>query len=47
MLTQDAIDYVVCEGHEDFVIAFTNGEVELVSVKPRVSCRIDTGKAAA
>ncbi|MEV5255915.1 dsDNA nuclease domain-containing protein [Streptomyces werraensis] len=33
MLTEDVIDYVVCEWHEDFVIAFTNGEVELVSVK--------------
>jgi hypothetical protein len=33
MLTQDEIDFVVCEWHEDFVIAFQGGDVELVSVK--------------
>ncbi|MEU4041204.1 dsDNA nuclease domain-containing protein [Streptomyces antibioticus] len=35
MLTRDEIEYVVCEWHEDFVIAFKNGSVELVSVKHR------------
>ncbi|MFD8652324.1 dsDNA nuclease domain-containing protein [Streptomyces mirabilis] len=35
MLTQDAIDFVVCEWHEDFVVAWTDGSVELVSVKHR------------
>ncbi|MER6602718.1 dsDNA nuclease domain-containing protein [Streptomyces parvus] len=35
MLTQDAIDFIVCEWHEDFVVAFTDGSVELVSVKHR------------
>ncbi|GJF30253.1 hypothetical protein KNE206_29530 [Kitasatospora sp. NE20-6] len=35
MLTQESIDYVVCEWHEDFVIAFSDGAVELVSVKHR------------
>jgi len=35
MLTQNAIEFVVCEWHEDFVVAFTDGSVELVSVKHR------------
>lgn len=35
MMTQDNIDYVVCEWHEDFIVAFTDGSVELVSVKHR------------
>ena len=35
MLTQDVIDFLVCEWHEDFIIAFTDGSVELVSVKHR------------
>ncbi|GAB1331631.1 dsDNA nuclease domain-containing protein [Streptomyces sennicomposti] len=35
MLTEDAIEFVVCEWHEDFVVAFTDGSVELVSVKHR------------
>ncbi|MEV1176585.1 dsDNA nuclease domain-containing protein [Nonomuraea sp. NPDC049784] len=35
MLTQDTIDFIVCEWHEDFVVAFTDGSVELVSVKHR------------
>lgn len=35
MLTRDEIDYVVCEWHEDFAIAFKDGAVELVSVKHR------------
>ncbi|MEV5282954.1 dsDNA nuclease domain-containing protein [Streptomyces sp. SID10815] len=35
MLTQEAIDFVVCEWHEDFVVARTDGSVELVSVKHR------------
>ncbi|MFG2794664.1 dsDNA nuclease domain-containing protein [Streptomyces sp. NPDC048419] len=35
MLTQDTIDFVVCEGHEDFVVAWADGSVELVSVKHR------------
>lgn len=35
MLTQDTIDYIVCEWHEDFIIAFSDGAVELVSVKHR------------
>ncbi|QPP05199.1 DUF4297 domain-containing protein [Streptomyces bathyalis] len=35
MLTEDAIDFVVCEWHEDFVVAYTDGSVELVSVKHR------------
>ncbi|WP_326698976.1 DUF4297 domain-containing protein [Streptomyces sp. NBC_01754] len=35
MLTQDAIDFVVCEWHEDFVVAWADGSVELVSVKHR------------
>lgn len=35
MLTQDAIDYVVCEWHEDYVVACTDGSIELVSVKHR------------
>lgn len=35
MLTEDGIDFVVCEWHEDFVVAFTDGAVELVSVKHR------------
>ncbi|MER6492913.1 dsDNA nuclease domain-containing protein [Streptomyces griseorubiginosus] len=35
MLTQDAIDFVVCEWHEDFVVAWSDGSVELVSVKHR------------
>ncbi|MCW8102998.1 dsDNA nuclease domain-containing protein [Streptomyces tauricus] len=39
MLTQDAIDFVVCEWHEDFVVAWTDGSVELVSVKHREGTR--------
>lgn len=35
MLTQDTIEFVVCEWHEDFVVAFEDGSVELVSVKHR------------
>ncbi|GAA2578699.1 MULTISPECIES: dsDNA nuclease domain-containing protein [Streptomyces] len=35
MLTRDEIEYVVCEWHEDFAIAFKNGAVELVPVKHR------------
>lgn len=35
MLTEERIDFVVCEWHEDFVVAFTDGSVELVSVKHR------------
>lgn len=35
MLTQESVDYIVCEWHEDFVIAFCDGAVELVSVKHR------------
>ncbi|MGW6218721.1 dsDNA nuclease domain-containing protein [Streptomyces olivaceus] len=35
MLTEDAIDFVVCEWHEDFVVAWADGSVELVSVKHR------------
>ncbi|MFF7756026.1 dsDNA nuclease domain-containing protein [Streptomyces sp. NPDC007971] len=35
MLTQDTIDSVVCEWHEDFVVVWTDGSVELVSVKHR------------
>ncbi|MFF5523447.1 dsDNA nuclease domain-containing protein [Streptomyces coeruleorubidus] len=35
MLTQDAIDFAVCAWHEDFVVAWTDGYVELVSVKHR------------
>ncbi|MFJ4866482.1 dsDNA nuclease domain-containing protein [Streptomyces sp. NPDC088748] len=35
MLTRDDIEYVVCEWHEDFAIAFKDGAVELVSVKHR------------
>ncbi|WP_424921725.1 dsDNA nuclease domain-containing protein [Streptomyces sp. wa1] len=35
MLTRDEIEYVVCEWHEDFAIAFKDGAVELVSVKHR------------
>ncbi|MET8514376.1 dsDNA nuclease domain-containing protein [Streptomyces sp. NPDC005077] len=35
MLTQDEIDFVVCEWHEDFVIGFKDGGVQLVSVKHR------------
>lgn len=29
---QEAIDYVVCEWHEDFVVAWAGGSMELVSV---------------
>ncbi|MEW2267069.1 dsDNA nuclease domain-containing protein [Streptomyces sp. NPDC047868] len=39
MLTQEAIDFVVCEWHEDFVVAWTDGSVELVSVKHREGTR--------
>lgn len=35
MLTENTIDFVVCEWHEDFVVAFSDGSVELVSVKHR------------
>ena len=35
MLTQKTIDFIVCEWHEDFVVALTDGSVELVSVKHR------------
>lgn len=35
MLTQAAIDFVVCEWHEDYVMAYADGSVELVSVKHR------------
>ncbi|UGQ14867.1 DUF4297 domain-containing protein [Yinghuangia sp. ASG 101] len=35
MLTEERIDFVVCEWHEDFVVAYTDGSVELVSVKHR------------
>ncbi|MFJ8697726.1 dsDNA nuclease domain-containing protein [Streptomyces ardesiacus] len=35
MLTQESIDSVVCEWHEDFVVVRTDGSVELVSVKHR------------
>jgi hypothetical protein len=35
MLTEDGIEYVVCEWHEDFVVAYVDGSVELVSVKHR------------
>ncbi|MFI7406940.1 dsDNA nuclease domain-containing protein [Streptomyces sp. NPDC049541] len=35
MLTQDAIEFVVCEWHENFVVALADGSVELVSVKHR------------
>ena len=40
MLTEDRIDSVVCEWHEDFVIAYADGSVELVSVKHRTKRRI-------
>ncbi|MET9444717.1 dsDNA nuclease domain-containing protein [Streptomyces sp. NPDC006610] len=39
MLTQEAIDFVVCEWHEDFVVAWIDGSVELVSVKHREGTR--------
>lgn len=39
MLTQEAIDFVVCEWHEDFVVAWIDGSVELVSVKHRERTR--------
>lgn len=39
MLTEERIEYVVCEWHEDFVIAFADGSVELVSVKHRRTSR--------
>ncbi|WAL74683.1 dsDNA nuclease domain-containing protein [Kitasatospora sp. YST-16] len=39
MLTADNIDYVVCEWHEDYVVAYTDGSVELVSVKHRAKSR--------
>ncbi|MFJ5265602.1 dsDNA nuclease domain-containing protein [Streptomyces sp. NPDC088387] len=35
MLTHEDIEYVVCEWHEDFVVGFKDGRVELVSVKHR------------
>ncbi|WP_172653099.1 dsDNA nuclease domain-containing protein [Rhodococcus opacus] len=35
MLTQSDIANVVCEWHEDFVVAYTSGTVKLVSVKHR------------
>ncbi|MDV7091079.1 dsDNA nuclease domain-containing protein [Rhodococcus opacus] len=35
MLTEENIDFIVCEWHEDFVVAFADGSVELVSVKHR------------
>ncbi|WP_380282486.1 dsDNA nuclease domain-containing protein [Kitasatospora purpeofusca] len=39
MLTEENIDYIVCEWHEDFVIAYVDGSVELVSVKHRTKRR--------
>ncbi|MEW1633654.1 dsDNA nuclease domain-containing protein [Streptomyces sp. NPDC093801] len=35
LLTQDSVESVVCEWHEDFVVSYANGSVELVSVKHR------------
>ncbi|MFJ6755355.1 dsDNA nuclease domain-containing protein [Streptomyces sp. NPDC091273] len=35
LLTQDSVESVVCEWHEDFVVSHTDGLAELVSVKHR------------
>ncbi|MCG7203668.1 dsDNA nuclease domain-containing protein [Streptomyces arenae] len=35
LLTQNSVESVVCEWHEDFVVSFADGSVELVSVKHR------------
>ncbi|MFE5558320.1 dsDNA nuclease domain-containing protein [Streptomyces sp. NPDC056544] len=35
LLTQGFVESVVCEWHEDFVVSYADGSVELVSVKHR------------
>ncbi|MFF8837293.1 dsDNA nuclease domain-containing protein [Streptomyces sp. NPDC015130] len=35
LLTEDSVESVVCEWHEDFVVSYADGFVELVSVKHR------------
>ncbi|MEU9994027.1 dsDNA nuclease domain-containing protein [Streptomyces sp. NPDC050848] len=35
LLTQESVESVVCEWHEDFVVSYAGGSVELVSVKHR------------
>jgi hypothetical protein len=39
MLTQQQIDQVVCEWHEDHVVVFADGQLEFVSCKHRESSR--------